>query len=251
HPRMSESPTFPLAPTPFTGDSREVDAGACFDWLQQGWLLFLANPGVWIGCTVLLLVILMAISVVPVFGQIAVHLLVPVFGAGMFQICRQLASGGEAQIADLFIGFRHNAGPLVMVGVIYAASVFGLAFMAFLLVSGGILGGAITGSVAGFGITFGGIMLAGLLVMVLSVPVIMATWFAPALVLFHDMKPGAAMRASFAAGARNWVAMVIFGIFLSVALFFAMLPFFLGLLLLLPIFSGAVYASYRDIFEGA
>jgi hypothetical protein len=31
-------------------------------------------------------------------------------------------------------------------------------------------------------------------------------------------------------------------------LFFAMLPFGLGLLLLLPVFSGAVYASYRDIF---
>ncbi len=249
---MTPPPAFPLPPAPFTGESREVDGGACFDWLQQGWLLFLANPGIWIGCTVLLLVILMAISVVPFFGQIAAHLLVPLFGAGMYQICRQLAtSDGEAQIADLFIGFRHNASPLVMVGVIYAASVFGLAFMAFLLVSGGLLGGAITGSVAGFGITFGGIMLAGLLVMVLSVPVIMATWFAPALVLFHDMKPSAAMRASFAAGAKNWVAMVIFGIFLAVALFFAMMPLGLGLLLLLPIFSGAVYASYRDIFEGA
>ncbi|MCL2635389.1 MAG: DUF2189 domain-containing protein [Betaproteobacteria bacterium] len=248
---MTESSAFPLQPAPFTGDSREVDAGACFDWLQQGWLLFLANPGVWIGCTVLLLVILSAISVVPLFGWVAAHLLAPLFGAGMFQVSRQLARGDEAQIADLFIGFRHNAGPLVMVGVIFAASVFGIAIMAYLLVKVGIFGGAITGSVAGFGITFGGIMLAGLLVMVLSVPVIMATWYAPVLVLFHDMKPGAAMRASFAAGARNWVAMVIFGIFLIVALFFAMLPFGLGLLLLLPIFSGAVYASYRDIFEGA
>jgi uncharacterized membrane protein len=94
-------------------------------------------------------------------------------------------------------------------------------------------------------------MLAGLVVLVLSVPVIMATWFAPALVFFHDMKPGAAMRASFDAGAKNWLVMVIFGIFLLVSLFFAMLPLGLGLLLLLPIFSGAVYASYRDIFVEA
>jgi uncharacterized membrane protein len=137
-----------------------------------------------------------------------------------------------------------------MVGVFFAASVFGLAFMAFLLISGGILGGVITGRVAGFGITFGGIMLAALLVLVLSVPIIMATWFAPALVFFHDMKPAAAMRASFDAGAKNWLPMVIFGIFLVVALFFAMLPLGLGLLLLLPVFSGAVYASYRDIFVG-
>lgn len=94
-------------------------------------------------------------------------------------------------------------------------------------------------------------MLAGLLVMLLSVPVIMATWFAPLLVFFHDMTPLAAMKASFSAGARNWLTMVVFGVFLVVALFFAMLPLGLGLLLLLPVFSGAVYASYRDIFPGA
>jgi hypothetical protein len=35
-----------------------------------------------------------------------------------------------------------------------------------------------------------------------------------------------------------------------VAGFFAMLPLGLGFLLLLPIFCGAVYASYRDIFVG-
>ncbi|MBS1160433.1 MAG: putative transrane protein [Proteobacteria bacterium] len=248
---MNETSTFPLAPAPFTGESREVDAGACFDWLRQGWAMFLANPGVWIGCTVLLLVILMAISIVPLFGQIAAHLLVPLFGAGMIQICRHLSEGREPDVADLFVGFRHQAGQLVMVGVFFAAGVFGIAFIAFLLVTGGVFGGVVTGRVAGFGIALGGVMLASLMVMVLSVPVIMATWFAPVLVFLHGMQPWAAMKASFAAGAKNWLAMMIFGVFLVVVLFFAMLPLGLGLLLFLPVFSGAVYASYRDIFVGA
>ena len=120
-----------------------------------------------------------------------------------------------------------------------------------MLVSGGVLGGVVTGKVAGFGIALGGVMLAGLLVMVLSVPIIMATWFAPALVFFHDMQPLDAMKASFAAGAKNFLPMAIFGIFLVVALFFAMLPVGMGLLLLLPVASGAVFASYRDIFVGS
>ena len=225
-----------------------MDPGACFDWLQQGWVMFLANPGVWIGSSVLVLIMLMAISIVPFFGQIAAHLLVPLFGAGMVQICRHLSEDMKTEISDLFAGFRHNAGQLVMVGVFFAAGIFGIAFIAFVLVSGGVLGGVITGKVGGFGIALGGVMLAGLLVMVLSVPVIMATWFAPALVFFHDMAPLAAMRASFDAGAKNWLPMSIFGTFLVVALFFAMLPLGLGLLLLLPVFSAAVYASYRDIF---
>lgn len=247
---MSETPAFPLAPAPFAGDSREVDAGACFDWLHQGWAMFLANPGIWIGASILLLVILMAISIVPLFGQIAAHLLIPVFGAGMVQICKRLADGGQPEISDLFAGFRHNAGQLVMVGLFFALAVFSIAFLAFLLVSGGILGGTVTGRVAGFGIAFGGVMLAGLLVLMLSIPVIMATWYAPFLVYLHDMAPLDAMKASFAAGYKNWLAMVIFGIFLVVALFFAMLPLGLGMVLLLPVFSGAVYASYRDIFVG-
>ena len=212
--------------------------------------MFLANPGVWIGSTVLMLVMLLAISIVPFFGQIAAHLLVPLFGAGMIQICRHLSEDKQPEISDLFVGFRHNAGQLVMVGVFFAMGIFGIAFIAFLLVSGGVLGGVVTGRVAGFGVALGGVMLAGLIVMVLSVPVIMATWFAPALVFFHGMPPAAAMRASFDAGAKNWLAMVIFGIFLVVALFFAMLPVGIGLILLLPVFSGAVYASYRDIFVG-
>lgn len=247
---MNETSTFPMAPAPFDGASREVDADACFDWLRQGWAMFLANPGVWIGCTILLLIIMMAISIVPFFGQVAAHLLVPLFGAGMIQICRHLSDGVEPQVADLFAGFRHGGGQLIMVGVFFATGVFGIAFIAFLLVSGGIFNGVVTGRVAGFGIAFGGIMLAGLMVMVLSVPVIMATWFAPVLVFVHGMQPLAAMKASFAAGVKNWLPMSIFGTFLVVVLFFAMLPLGLGLLLLLPIWSGAVFASYRDIFVG-
>ena len=91
-------------------------------------------------------------------------------------------------------------------------------------------------------------MLAGVIVFLLSIPVIMAIWFAPFLVFLHDMAPLPAMKASFAAGARNWVAMLVFGLILIVALFFALLPLMLGLVLFLPIFSGAAYASYRDIF---
>ena len=84
---MNESTQFPAVPVRFKGESREVEPGACFAWLYQGWTMFLANPGVWIGSTVLLLVILMAISIVPLFGQVAAHLLAPLFGAGMVQIC--------------------------------------------------------------------------------------------------------------------------------------------------------------------
>jgi uncharacterized membrane protein len=91
-------------------------------------------------------------------------------------------------------------------------------------------------------------MLAGVVVFLLSIPVVMATWFAPLLVFLHDMQPLPAMKASFRAGVRNWVVMIVFGLILIVGLFFALLPVMLGLLLFVPIFTGAAYQSYRDIF---
>ena len=56
---MTDTPNFPMLPEAFSGECREVDPGACFDWLRQGWAMFLANPGIWIGSTVLLLPIQM------------------------------------------------------------------------------------------------------------------------------------------------------------------------------------------------
>lgn len=251
-PRDGESgPNFPVPPTPFKGVSQSVDAGACFEWLTQGWTMFIAHPGIWLGSSVLLLVCITAISLPPLFGQIALHLLLPVFGAGMLQISRSIAEGKEPQIAELFAGFRHQAGQLVMVGVFFACGVFGIALLAMLLASSGLISGGMVGSVAGLSIALGSMLLTGLLVIILSTPVIMATWFAPALVYFHGMTATDAMKASFAAGAKNWLVMIIFGILLSIAAFFALLPVGIGMLLLLPIASAAVYASYRDIFPGA
>jgi hypothetical protein len=70
---MNESTQFPVVPATFRGEPREVDPAACFQWLLEGWAMFIANPGVWIGSTVLLMVMVLAIAIVPVFGQIAVN----------------------------------------------------------------------------------------------------------------------------------------------------------------------------------
>ncbi len=79
------------------------------------------------------MVILFAANLVPVFGQIAVSLLLPVFAGGMVCMCHHQQEGGQAEIADLFAGFRHNSGGLVIVGVIFATGIFGLAFIAFMI----------------------------------------------------------------------------------------------------------------------
>ncbi|MBS1189824.1 MAG: putative transrane protein [Rhodocyclaceae bacterium] len=245
---METPPQFPVAPKAFDGASRTVDAGACFDWLRQGWALFAANPGVWIGCAVLTLVILFALSIVPLVGQLASQLLLPVLGAGLLQLCRRQSEGATPEIADLFIGFKENTGNLIMVGVIYAVAIFAIGVLVAVVVGGGIAGGVVKGSVMGFGLMFGGFLLGALLILVLATPVFMAVWFAPALVFFNLMTPMDAMRASFYACLKNWLPFLVYGVILIVLFFFSALLLGLGFLVLIPVLSGALYASYRDVF---
>ena len=102
----------------------------------------------------------------------------------------------------------------------------------------------------GAGIGFGGVFLAGLLTLLLGAPLLMAVWFAPALVYFNGLQPVAALKASFDACLKNWLVATIFGLITLVLCFFAALPMGLGFLVLLPVLYGALYASYRDIFLG-
>ena len=104
------------------------------------------------------------------------------------------------------------------------------------------------GGPVGVGLAFGSVALAMLLSLVLSLPLFMAMWFAPALVFFNRMPPFAALRASFGACVKNALPFVVYGLIVLVLAFFAALPLFLGFLVLLPVVSGSIYVSYRDIF---
>lgn len=257
---MADTPQFPLAPPPFSGASRRVDHGACFDWLRQGWALFIANPGVWLACAVLVVVIYMGLHIVPLIGQVAANLVMPLLGAGLLHLARRQAEGGMPEIPDLFVGFKDKAGSLVVLGVIYTVALVLIFVVVALIVTGGVAGGAAgialgggkpAGVGLGLGVMLGSVLLGSLLIAVLLAPLAMAMWFAPALVFFNAMEPVAAMKASFAACVANWLAFLVYGVILLVLAFFAALPVGLGFLVFIPVVSGALYASYRDIFVGA
>ena len=99
-----------------------------------------------------------------------------------------------------------------------------------------------------FGFALGGVMLALLFSLLLSIPLLMALWFSPALVLFNGMPPWQALRASFDACLQNALPFLLYGLIISVLAFFATLPMLLGYLVLIPLVAGSVYAAYRDIF---
>lgn len=245
------SPDFPLQPQAFTGQCRVAEAGACFDWLRQGWAIFMTAPGLWLALTVLFLLMTLLPSVVPFVGQAAAWLLTPILWAGMLAACRRSSQDGAPLLEDLFAGFRSEASGLVILGALYMGAFLALLLLLVLIGGGSLLGGMMLPSMGmgvGMGVAMGGMALLLLLALALLIPVTMAFWFAPAMVLFHRMAPVAALQASFHACAKNWLSYSVFGLLLSIMLFFAILPLGLGLLVLIPVSFGAAYASYRDIF---
>jgi uncharacterized membrane protein len=133
--------------------------------------------------------------------------------------------------------------------VLYLVGMIALVFLASVATGVGVfsvLNGATTPEqMARFGIT---LALALLVMFGLMLPLVMALWFAPALVVFHDMGAGEAMKASFLGSLKNMLPFLLYGIVLAIASVIASIPLLLGWLVLGPVIAASIYTSYRDIY---
>jgi uncharacterized membrane protein len=92
------------------------------------------------------------------------------------------------------------------------------------------------------------ILLAALIMLALALPLYMAVWFAPALVVFHSLGAIDAMKASFFGCLKNIVPFLIYGIVGLLLGIVASIPFGLGWLVLGPVTIASAYVGYRDIY---
>lgn len=233
----------------FRAEARAVGAGRGWDWLVEAFALFRRQPGMWILMVVILGVLFVVISMIPVLGSLATALLFPIFGAGLMLGCRALDQGGTLEIAHLFAGFKQSTGNLVMVGVFNLVGWVAMAIAVIAVVGGGVFMGVVRGGSIGAGMSIMSMLIAGLLVAALSVPLYMATWFAPALIVLHDAAPVDALKASFFACLRNWIPFTVYSVVLLVLGVVAAIPLGLGFLVLVPVLAASVYTAYRDIFR--
>ena len=228
------------------GQSRP--AGNGWTWIAAAWNLFKRQPGLWIGMWLLFVVIFIGASVIPLLGTVLTGVFWPVFVAGFAIGCRAMDEGGELEIAHLFAGFRERLGPLLGVG----ALVLVISLVVGMVVGLGLGAGAFTmmrGDPEAMAALAGTTMLLLILItMALLLPVMMAAWFAPALVVFQQQGVIESMKTSFNGCLKNIVPFLIYGVAMLVLAVPATLPIGLGWLVLGPMLAASVYTSYRDIF---
>lgn len=229
-------------------EGRTVAAGRGWDWIVEAYALFRKQPGIWMLTAVVLGIIFIVVSLIPMLGSFANALLFPIFTAGLMVGCRDLDKGGALEFEDLFAGFRQKTGDLVLVGAFNLIGWVLIAFAVIAVIGGGVFMGVMRGGIEGAGLSIASLLIALLLVAGLSVPLYMATWFAPVLIVLQDMSAGPALKASFFACLKNWMPFLVYGVVLMVLGIVAAIPLGLGYLVLVPVMAASVYIAYRDIF---
>ena len=228
------------------------EAGAGGRWLSQAWTLFKERPGLWIGMSLTMFLIMIVLSMIPGLNFV-LSLGFGVIIAGFVIGAYELDENQNLQFAHLFAGFQRHVGQLLLLGVLYLVAIFVLILIsaAVMLIFGGMSGGLGAlmhgdSSAWGAGMLLG-VLLGCLVFLALIVPVAMAIWFAPALIALNGMSAIDAMKLSFKACWVNIIPFLVYGLVLIGLSLLALLTLGLGYIVLLPVIYISYYTSYREV----
>ena len=211
----------------------------------------------WIVMIVLYAMFYVVLAILPGIGSLLGYLLYGVIGAGWLAAAHAVANGEKLEIDHLFAGFKSKTGPLFVLGAIYAGGLIAILvlmalFLAIGLGASGAFGAILSGdssqlaSIAGASIvTF---MFAALVGLALLAPLLMALWFAPALVYFHNEPPLDALKVSFFACLKNMLPFLVYSMVMIILVVLAVIPLMLGFLVVGPLALISSYTSYRAVF---
>jgi len=230
---------------------RAVSAERGVAWISEGFSLFKQDAATWIGICIVGFIVLIVLSVVPV-----INLLTPftscIWVGGLMLGCYARYRGEKVEVTHLFEGFKKPMVPLLLTSLILAVVSGFIFFVSFMITLGPIIFKVITSgdpfALLTGGIDFLPLILAFLIVFALILPVMMMAWFAPALIAIHNVGIIKAMGMSFKACLKNIIPFSIYSTLLTLCYIVAMIPLFLGLLVIVPVFYTSIFASYKDIF---
>lgn len=240
-------------------------------WLRDAYAMLSAYRVTWLLLLLVYYIVVGIVDVIPLIGQFGLPLLKPVFAVGFLAAAWHQERGQRPEVRHLFQGFRSNLWALLPIGAFLLVGV-SLSILATSLVDGGKLLEVLSGrtrldeSVVASTEVQAAMMFAALLAM----PVVMALWFAPGLVVFHDCSAGVALATSLRASLANWRPIAVYGLLvfafggllpaLVTALIAAVIPqeyaMVVAVAFLMPyvfLFVATLhvsdYVSYRDVFH--
>lgn len=243
-------------------------------WLMQGYKLVRSSIGPWFGIATLLIILLSMQGI----NTIAA-LLMPIGIGGLMLGCHQKSGNRLLKIGHLFAGIKSDGKELLVLSLIYAlASITIIIASRYILLLGGIdVAAVLPENVAQMTneqlfdwmrnkelSDLSPVFLNSLISLLLMIPLIMAYWFAPALIVLKKMSAVNAMKLSFIVCRTNLRAFLVYGLlaFSYLILFMllvsivaviipplAVIAIMLGVLAIIAISIASIYTAYVDIFD--
>jgi uncharacterized membrane protein len=229
----------------------QVHAKQGLQWILSGFYMFRRAPLAWIFVCFTLMLIAISMSLIPLLGKFIFTLVSPVFLAGIMLGCKDMEQGKSLDMTHLFVAFRTNAVSLITIGGIYLIGqilIIGLVMLIggsqmtdMMLYGKRVDESELMGVMSSF-------LTSSLIALTLSIPLMMASWFSPLLVVFDNVPPIIAMQKSFFACLRNFIPFQLYGVTLIVLTIISVMPYGAGLIILIPTIFASIYVSYKDIF---
>jgi hypothetical protein len=193
---------------------RTLPAAAGWRWLREALALYWRQPFAFTALVILYTMALMLLSNVPVIGLPIAAVLVPFGTVGLTLAGRIAEKGGMPLPALLIDGFREGPqrAPLLRLGFLHAGMVLALVLVASIFAMDELRNWKVTDGHLDAASVSQNIPWDALAVsVVLYLPVLMLTWFAPQLVAWHRQPVGKALFFSFFACWRNKGPFLVLG----------------------------------------
>ncbi len=240
-------------------------------WLRDAYAMLSAHRVPWLLLLLLYYLVVGVVDLLPIVGQFGLPLLKPVFAVGFLAAAWNQERGGVPELKFLFQGFRANLWALLPLGAFLLIGI-SVSVLATSLVDGGKLVEVLSGRLKldESLLATGEMQLGMLFAALLALPVMLALWFAPALVVFHGCSAAEALAVSLRAAIANWRPIAVYATLVFVfggllpgiatAIVAAIVPAEFALIVavafLLPyvfLFVATLhvsdYVSYRDVFH--
>lgn len=240
-------------------------------WLRQAFAMLWAHRMRWLLLLLTYYFLILAIDLVPYVGPFIAPLLKPVFAVGFLAAAWSQERGEAPAIRHLFAGFRANLRALLLLGLVFVIGMT-VAIFATWLIDDGKLIAAMSGrtEIDEAFLADGDVETAMLFGALCALPVLLALWFAPALVVFQDCSAGRALATSLRAAMANGRPIAVYALLiffyggvlpaLVAKIIAAMMPLEIAksvvvtallpyLALLVATLHISDYVSYRDLFH--
>ena len=233
-------------------EARYVRGKQGLQWILSGFYFFRMSPFSWILLCFTYVLIGITLGLIPYFGGLVGVLIAPVFVAGIMVGCRQLDLNGKLELEYLFYGFKKYTAPLITIGGIYLVGQ--VLITSFFMLRGGDAAADMWLHGKRFDETelpgvMNNLLSASLFSLLLAIPLMMAIWFAPMLIVFENMPPLIAIRKSFFACLKNLFALQIYIVVLLILGVLSAMSYGLGFIIWFPVAFASLYISYKDIFH--